>query len=237
MELKNIKADFTIKIKKMINISKTCIAQAMILVVFLILHVSCKVSETNIIARETGSYTDPRDGKVYKTVKIGDQWIMAENLAYKPDRGNYRAYDNDSDNVSKYGYLYDWETAKKVAPEGWHLPSNKEWKTLRKALGGKRAVWKYSQKIYKPMMHGGSSGFNALLGGLLDCNGKFRYLNERADFWSSSDSNFDGPWHFGIDSNKDSIPHGSADSKKGGFAGLKSYECYGSGKSVRLFKD
>jgi uncharacterized protein (TIGR02145 family) len=38
------------------------------------------------------------------------------NLAYKPKEGNFWAFNNDSGNVTKYGYLYDWETAKKVAP-------------------------------------------------------------------------------------------------------------------------
>ena len=51
---------------------------------------------------------------------------MAENLAYKPEQGNFWAYGNDSNNVAKYGYLYDWETAKKVAPKGWHLPTESD---------------------------------------------------------------------------------------------------------------
>lgn len=215
---------------------KTFMFQSIILGLFMILG-CCKVNITNPVPNETGSFTDPRDGRIYKTVKIGNQWIMAENLAYKPDQGKYWVFNNDTANINKYGYLYDWETANKIAPDGWHVPSKKEWKTLRKSLGGKRAVWKYSQKIYKPIMPGGSSGFNALLGGLYNCEGKFRYLGERADFWSSTDSYADGPWHFNIDSNKDSIPHGSAKTKKGGFAGLISYECYGCGKSIRLFKD
>ena len=213
------------------------IIQTMLFLVFLILFSACKESKNNLLAQETGSFTDLRDGKVYKTVKIGDQWIMAENFAYKPDRGNYWTYDNDNDNVAIYGYLYDWETAKSITPEGWHLPSKKEWIVYRKSLGGKRAVWKYSQIVYNQVKQGGSSGFNALPGGLLDCNGKFRYLGEQSDFWSSTDSWLDGPWHFRVNSNKDGLPHGSADTKKDGHAGLMSYECYESGKSIRLFKD
>ena len=211
--------------------------QTLVLLVCFIMVSSCKESANYLFAQETGSFTDPRDGKIYKTVKIGDQWIMAENFAYKPDQGNYWAYANDTNNVAIYGYLYDWGTAMKIAPEGWHLPSKEEWTIFRKSLGGKRAVWKYSQIVYKPLIKDGVSGFNALLGGLLDCNGKFKYLGEQTDFWSSTDSRYDGPWHFAVNSNKDGIPHGSADTKKDGFAGLKSYECYGSGKSVRLFKD
>ncbi|NLD51189.1 MAG: hypothetical protein GX660_28980, partial [Clostridiaceae bacterium] len=139
------------------------IFQTLILVMFLILVISCKENGNNLFAQETGSFTDLRDGKIYKTVKIGNQWIMAENFAYKPDQGNYWAYNNDTNNIAIYGYLYDFETAKKIAPEGWHLPSKEEWITFRKLLGGKRAVWKYIQIVYKPMIQGGSSGFNALL--------------------------------------------------------------------------
>lgn len=216
---------------------KTFIDKVLIFGVLLTVFSNCADSQTSLFPQETGSFTDQRDGKIYKTIKIADQWIMAENFAFKPAQGNYWAFNNDTANIAKYGYLYDWETAKKVAPPGWHLPSKEEWVTFRKTLGGKRAVRKYSQIIYEPLVNGGSSGFNALLAGQRDCKGKFRFLDERAEFWSSTDSRFDGPWHFDIDRNKDSIPHGSAETNKGGFASLKSYECYESGKSVRLFKD
>lgn len=90
----------------------------------------------NTSAQETGSFTDARDGKVYKTVTIGKQTWMAENLAFKAPTGCW-AYSNNETNVKMYGYLYDWETAKNVAPAGWHLPSEKECKKLIDFLGGK----------------------------------------------------------------------------------------------------
>ena len=217
--------------KKSIN----WIFQTLILGVFLILFSSCKESENNLFAQETGSFSDQRDGKIYKTVKIGEQWIMAENFAYKPDQGNYWAFDNDTNNVAIYGYLYDWETAKKIAPEGWHLPSREEWITLRKTLGGKFEVWNYMEKIYPQLVVGGSSGFNALLGGIRSCDGRFISFNERTTFWSSTKTN-NGISIYGLDSNEDSIPHG-LNGSKASFAYRNDYQIGCNGHSIRLFKD
>jgi uncharacterized protein (TIGR02145 family) len=87
------------------------------------------------MAGQSGTFTDPRDGKTYRWVRIGTQIWLAENLAYKPSRGNYWAYDNNPSNVARYGYLYDWQTARNVCPTGWHLPSNAEWVKLTNFIG------------------------------------------------------------------------------------------------------
>ena len=107
-------------------------------------------------AQQKGSFTDTRDKKTYKTVKIGKQTWMAQNLDYHGEDGNLGScYNNEPENCKKYGRLYDWVTAMNidtkferekldssdvkhqgVCPEGWHLPSKEEWQTLVDFAGG-----------------------------------------------------------------------------------------------------
>jgi uncharacterized protein (TIGR02145 family) len=155
-----------------------------------VLIIGLAVLSLSIFSQETSNFKDPRDGKVYKTVKIGTQWIMAENLAYKPDSGYYWAYNDDKSNVAKLGYLYAWETAKKVAPKGWHLPTKEEWETLYTFLGGDRI------KVFEAIDKGGNSGFNALMAGYY-CDGHFNdFSSMGAFFWSSTPITDDRAYRF-----------------------------------------
>ncbi len=140
--------------------------------------------------QETETFTDPRDEKTYKILIIGTQTWMAENLAYKAGSGCC-AYDNNESNVPKYGRLYNWETAKTVCPEGWHLPSDEEWTILTTFLGGQTVAggkmkattdWEYDAEGIST----NESGLNILPAGGCDGSGSFNHLGSNAYFWSGT---------------------------------------------------
>jgi len=161
-------------------------------------------------SNETGVFTDRRDGKIYKWVKIGTQVWMAENLAYLPDvspaaegsdtepryyvlgyNGIYSPAAKASDNFTKYGVLYNWPAAELACPSGWHLPSDNEWSTLANTLGGKSSVGFYIKTIEdwnsSIVSASNSSGFTALPGGARFAAGSFPASGElSAQFWTDS---------------------------------------------------
>ncbi len=118
-------------------------------------------------------------GKSYKTVIVGTQTWMAENLNYDTVTGHFAQPHSDRDSATKYGLWYQWPAANdadtKIA--GWHLPSNADWKTLSDFLGGD-LVSGGKMKV------GGSSGFDALLAGYKD-NDANGYDNV-GYFWSAT---------------------------------------------------
>lgn len=166
-------------------------------------------SKNNDVDPNVGTFTDSRDGKIYNTVKIGNQWWMAENLNHETENGCW-VYDSIESNAEVYGRLYDWETALDVCPNGWHLPTDDEWTVLIDYLGdGAGGKMKTTDTTYWESPNTGAtntSGFSALPGGLR-CNGGCTYfgLGLWATFWSSTDIDSVNAWRVTIYNSADYI--------------------------------
>ncbi len=162
-----------------------------------------------------GTFTDTRDGQTYKTVKIGKQTWMAQNLNYEPQTGKSWCYENDTSYCNKYGRLYDWNTARTVCPIGYHLPSREEWDSLGRAMGGRGlpdagyldavpkdaiwgAIWHDTGKKLKSKsgwrwnhfdsVSGGGTdnyGFSALPGGER-YDGRFNHAGNKGAWWTAT---------------------------------------------------
>jgi uncharacterized protein (TIGR02145 family) len=123
----------------------------------------------------------------YKTIIIGSQTWMAENLNYKISETGDRKY--NCINCNEYGVLYNWEAATKACPEKWHLPSDNDWNELLKFVGGDfNAGKKLKSKTEEWISSGNgedSYGFAALPGGL--CFGsKCDYNGLLGVWWSTT---------------------------------------------------
>lgn len=95
----------------------------LLLLFFLITNVACNQN------KDGTSLVDERDGKTYETFEYGNQIWMAENLNYRTDKGSW-IYDDDPSFAEEYGRLYEWEHALRVCPDGWRLPTYKEWNLM-----------------------------------------------------------------------------------------------------------
>lgn len=156
---------------------------------------------------------DLRDGKVYRTVKIGSQVWMAENLDYETEKSY--CYNDSSKYCDKYGRLYTWATAVDACPTGWHLPASAEFDTLFKAVGGSKKAGMMLKSNsgwndFDPLVGGwNESGngtddysFTALPGGYR-LGDDFRRENFSAYFWSSTENNADDAFYMDLDYDND----------------------------------
>jgi len=134
------------------------------------------------------AFTDSRDGKKYRTIEIGAQTWMAENLNFNAEGS--KCLDNKEENCQKYGRLYDWYTAIKSCPNGWHLPSHAEWETLVNFAGGEKKAGKVLKATNGWNDNGRKSGngtdifgFSALPGGDGDSGGKVYGVGDIGHWW------------------------------------------------------
>ena len=137
-----------------------------------------------------GSLTDERDGQIYKTVVIGAQTWMAENLDYAMDSSF--CYYNRPEYCEEYGHLYMWADAQNACPAGWHLPDTTEWNELFYAVAGielagevlkSKSYWQRHDWAYRELRD--IYGFTALPAGYY-C-GQFNGVEYNAGFWSATE--------------------------------------------------
>ena len=168
-----------------------------------------------------GTLNDSRDGKKYKTVAIGSQIWMAENLNYEMESSS--CYHNIDDNCTNYGRLYAWKSAIKACPVGWHLPTQAEWDSLFVAVGGTEIA---GQKLKKLGPEGpgyfeyvdeyedsDDYGFSVLLAGAESGDGEYSYyfdLLKNAYFWSSTEADENHVSRVNFRQNIASVQHGNS---------------------------
>ena len=141
-----------------------------------------------VFAQTAGTFKDSRDGKTYKTVKVGSQTWFAENLNFAA-KGS-KCYENKDANCAKYGRLYDWETANKACPAGFHLPSNDELRALVNYAGGEKNAGKKLKSKAGWNNNGNGTddyGWSALPGGYGDSDGSFNNAGSRGYWWSATE--------------------------------------------------
>lgn len=197
----------------------------------LIFNVSCKKDPTS--SNDPATLEDI-DGNVYETVVIGDQVWMAENLKVTHYRngeeipivtsdtewsnlttGAYCSYDNDNNNVDTYGLLYNWYAVndnRNLAPTGWHVPTDEEWKQLEMYLGmdqseaddtGCRDTDEGNKLKETGIAHWNTpnegatneSGFSALPGGYRSSAGTYNNIGYYTYFWSATDGDSGSAWY------------------------------------------
>jgi uncharacterized protein (TIGR02145 family) len=160
-----------------------------------------------------GSVSDA-EGNSYKTILIGNQTWMAENLkATRYNNGDeinatdttagpgefkhQAAYHNDENNVAVYGRLYTWYAIadiRSVCPSGWHVPADADWDTLSlylggpNAAGGKLKTTGVGRWVLKNVGATNESGFTGLPGGLYNEFGDFLFMGYSGCWWSATET-------------------------------------------------
>lgn len=153
------------------------------------------------------------DRQNYNTIEIGNQCWLKDNINTgifilnqytSEDHADSKnnniiekyCYDNKEENCVLFGGLYDWdemmlyqkqEGGKGICPDGWHVPSLTEWNTLIAFFGGETVAG-------APMKKAGSSGFEALAGGIRGANGNFNLMGSGAYFWTSTQIEENNAW-------------------------------------------
>lgn len=204
-----------------------------------------EVTKNENCGPEYGTFTDPRDGITYKTVKIGNQTWFAENLKYVGNipnvvsnqawyaiwnNGNltgkpaWAYYNNDASNNSVYGKLYNWYAVNTgtLCATGWHIPTDAEWNILSNFLGGGSVAGGKMKSVtgWSPPNTGSTneSGFTGLPSGNRSGTGGFYAIGSLGYWWSSTEYGTGSAWSRSLSSSGGSVSRPYDDYKVGGFS-------------------
>ena len=163
----------------------------------------------------------------FKTIKIGSQVYMAENLnvshfrngdaipeaktneewmlAGREKKPAWCNYDNNSENGLTYGRLYNWYAVndpRGLAPDGWHIATDAEWRETTDYLGGEDAAGTKMKGKSGWIRNGNGtneSGFTGLPAGSRNFRGEFAYLGQLGYWWTSTETDLELAWYRAID--------------------------------------
>lgn len=122
-------------------------------------------------------FADP-NGQVYPVVFLNSQNWLAGNYNYNVQGA--LSYQNNGGYRPTYGMLYNQATAQQIVPPGWRLPTQQDWQNLFNAIGS---------TAFQALMTGGTTGFNATLGGFEDNLGSFYGMESQGEYWTSTPDN------------------------------------------------
>lgn len=197
-------------------------------------QLSFTTSSDTILFNEKIFYGSARDldGNIYRTVQVGDQTWMAENLKvtqfnngepiprimddseWRNDiQGGYCFYNNEFSNKYLYGALYNWYTVNTglLCPSGWHIPNESEWLVLTDLLNGETEAGgklKETGTTHWSAPNTGATneaGLTALPGGSRDSNSEFYGIGLNSIWWSASESNVDQAFFHYLSSDEQNI--------------------------------
>ena len=162
------------------------------------------------------SMTDLRDGLVYKTVQIGSQTWMAENLSFNTDD----SYCNGDKAIHciRYGRLYTWKAAMNACPAGWRLPTEADWTYLLDIVGGQPLAGKMLKSVsswQKPNRGTNVFGFSANPAGVRFEDGTYNDPGRYAIFWSASEESEKEAYGLYLQNFNDRADLNSSDKKNG----------------------
>jgi uncharacterized protein (TIGR02145 family) len=132
-----------------------------------------------------------------KRMADGKEWTTA-NL--NVSTSSSYCYDDAESNCRRYGRLYAWESAQRGCQslgDGWRLPTDDEWRQLARLYGGVgNDSPEKGKAAYTALLSGGTSGFNAVLGGTRSVDGKYERLEAHGIYWTASENDsITAPWY------------------------------------------